>query len=185
MNVTVLRGTGEPPTLLLADIDEGTERLADALRARRYHVVTAPSAGEALRVAVRRPPRYAIIGLKLPDDSGLRLLSDLLALDPAMRVVVFTGYPSIRTAVEASKLGAVNYLAKPASAEQLIAALDQDEGDADAPVGDRPMSMHRVTWEYISHVLQQNNGNVSATARALSIHRRTLQRKLRKRPARA
>ena len=185
MNVTVLRKNGELPTLLVADADEGTERLAAQFATRHYHVELTQTAAEALRIAVRRPPRYAIIGLKLPDDSGLRLLSDLLALDPEMRVVVYTGYPTIRTAVEAIKLGAADYLAKPATADELIAAFDRREGDAGVPIGDRPMSMHRVTWEYISHVLQQNNGNVSATARALSIHRRTLQRKLRKRPARA
>jgi two-component system, response regulator RegA len=185
VNVTVLRKNGELPTLLLADADEATERLAEQFATRRYHVEWAQSASEALRIAVRHPPRYAIIGLKLPDDSGLRLLADLLALDPEMRVVVYTGYPSIRTAVEAIRLGAADYLAKPATADQLIAAFDRREGDASVAIGDRPMSMHRVTWEYISHVLQQNNGNVSATARALAIHRRTLQRKLRKRPARA
>jgi two-component system response regulator RegA len=118
----------------------------------------------------------------LSHGAGLHLVRALLAIDPAMRVVVFTGYPSIETAVEAIKLGAVHYLVKPASADQLIAALHRDQGDPGVPLGDKPLSMHRLAWEYISHVLHENNGNISATARVLAIHRRTLQRKLRKHP---
>jgi two-component system response regulator RegA len=184
-NVTILPIRGDRPRLLLADPDEGCERLALALTARGFHVDWTRSAMETLRLAAEHPTAYAIVELKLPDSSGLRLLTNLLGVNAKMRIVVLTDYPSIRTAIEAIKLGAVYYLAKPATAEQLIVAFHRDEGDADAPLGERPMSINRVTWEYISHVLHQNNGNVSATARALSIDRRTLQRKLRKRPARA
>lgn len=186
MNYAVPSGNGDDRTLLLADSDENLcASLAPALAARGFDVELAHTAERAMRIAARRPPRYAIVALKLPDISGLRLVSDLVALDPGMRIVVLTSYPSIQTAVEAIKLGAVHYLPKPANADQLIAALHHDHGDADVPVGDKPMSMHRIAWEYISHVLHENNGNISATARALAIHRRTLQRKLRKRPVRA
>ena len=186
MNNAVPSGNGDDRTLLLVDSDRSLcESLEPPLAARGFQVQLAYAAEQAMRLARRRPPRYAIVALKLPDLSGLRLVADLLGLDARSRIVVLTGYPSIQTAVEAIKLGAVHYLPKPANADQLVAALHRNRGDADVQIGDKPMSMHRIAWEYISHVLHENNGNVSATARALAIHRRTLQRKLRKRPARA
>ena len=186
MKKAVLSGNGDDKTLLLADSDQNLcESLAPALAARGFDVQVAPTAEQAMLLANRLRFRYAIVALKLPDISGLRLLSDLVALDSGLRIVVLTSYPSIQTAVEAIKLGAVHYLPKPANADQLVAALHRDRGDANVPLGDKPMSMHRIAWEYMSHVLHENNGNISATARALAIHRRTLQRKLRKRPVRA
>jgi two-component system, response regulator RegA len=110
-------------------------------------------------------------------------LSRLLALDPHLRIVVLTGYPSIRTAVEAIKLGATDYLAKPANADKVVSALHRDRGNDSVPLGRKQMSVHRAEWKYISHVLRENIGNISASARALSMDRRTLQRKLRKRPS--
>jgi two-component system response regulator RegA len=174
-------GDGEA-TLLLVDDEPSVQKLAPALAARGLRVETASTVAGAQTLARAHSFRYAITALRLPDASGLHLVRALLAIDPAMRVVVFTGYPSIETAVEAIKLGAVHYLVKPASADQLIAALHRDQGDPGVPLGDKPLSMHRLAWEYISHVLHENNGNISATARVLAIHRRTLQRKLRKHP---
>jgi two-component system response regulator RegA len=177
-----MQSTDGEATLLLVDDEPSVQGLAPALAARGLRVETASTVAGALSLARAHAFRYAITALRLPDASGLQLVRALLAIDPAMRIVVFTGYPSIQTAVEAIKLGAVHYLVKPASPDQLIAALHRDQGDAGVPVGDKPLSMHRLAWEYMSHVLQENNGNISATARVLDIHRRTLQRKLRKRP---
>jgi two-component system, response regulator RegA len=171
------------PGLLLVDYDIALcEVLARALAARGFRVQVAHTAKQASQLVDEDPPRYAVIALKLPDAWGLKLLSAFLALDAHMRIVVLTGYPSIRTAVEAIKLGATEYLAKPASADEVVSALHRDRGDDSVLVGKKPMSVHRAAWEYISHVLHENEGNISATARALSMDRRTLQRKLRKRP---
>jgi two-component system response regulator RegA len=109
----------------------------------------------------------------------------LLALEPATRIVVLTGYASIATAVAAIKLGAVNYLPKPADADQVVAAFAAAGGDALMPVNARPLSVNRLEWEHIQRVLRDNGGNISATARQLGMHRRTLQRKLAKRPVRS
>ena len=169
--------------LLLVDDDTAlSEVLARALAAQGFQVRVARTAKEASRLVDDDPPQYAVIALKLPDASGLKLVSALLAIDPRMRIVVLTAYPSIRTAVEAIKLGAIDYLAKPANADELISALHRDNGNDSVPLGKKPMSVHRAEWEYIIHVLRGNKGNISASARALSMDRRTLQRKLRKRP---
>ena len=111
------------------------------------------------------------------------MIPDLLALDPDTRIVVLTGYASLVTAVEAIKLGAVNYLAKPADADQGLAAFAATGGDPAVPINTRPPSVNRLEWEHIQRVLRDNDGNISATARQLGMHRRTLQRKLAKRPA--
>ena len=176
-------GNGSARSLLLVHEPSVCDALVPALAARGFTVQFANTAASALTVASREPPRYAVVALRLPDVSGLRLIAALLERDATTRIVVLTAYPSIETAVEAIKLGAVHYLVRPVNADRVVAALLRNGGDADAPLHDRPMSVHRFEWEYISHVLQENNGNISATARALSIHRRTLQRKLRKHPA--
>ena len=173
------------PSLLLVDDDIVLcEVLARALTVRGFQVRVAHTAKQASRLVEDDPPQFAVIALKLPDALGLTLLSSLLALDPHMRIVVLAGYPSIRTAVEAIKLGATDYLAKPANADELVSALHHDRGNDSVPIGKKPMSAHRAEWEYISRVLRENDGNISASARALSMDRRTLQRKLRKRPPR-
>ena len=177
--------TADKPSLLLVDNDIALcESLAKAFVARGFVVRVAHTAKEASRLVDVDPPQCAVIALKLADTSGLKLISALLALDPHMRIVVLTAYPSIRTAVEAIKLGATDYLAKPASADEVVAALRRDSGNDSVPIGKKPMSVHRAEWEYINQVLREKDGNISATARALSMDRRTLQRKLRKRPPR-
>ena len=175
---------GRPSLLLVDDDITLCEDLAEALAARGFRVQLARTAEQAARIVNDDPPQHAVIALNLPDDSGLKLVSKFLALDPRTRIVVWTAYPSIRTAVEAIKLGATNYLAKPANADEVVAALGRDRGNDSVPIGKKPMSVHRAEWEYINQVLREKDGNISATARALSMDRRTLQRKLRKRPPR-
>src|SRR5450830_1539355 len=163
----------ELPHLLLVDDDATFTRvMARAMSRRGFRVSTAGSAEEGLSIAQADLPDYAALDLKMDGDSGLVLLPKLLELDPEMRVVILTGYSSIATAVEAIKRGACNYLCKPADA------------DDDTLVPENPMSVDRLQWEHIQRVLTEHEGNISATARALGMHRRTLQRKLQKRPVR-
>jgi len=130
-------------------------------------------------------PGRVILDLNLGGASGLALIPALLAIRPDCRIVVLTGYASIATAVDAIKLGAVQYLAKPVDIEAILAALAGDDGpDLDLPAPDEPLSVDRLEWEHIQRVLNENDGNISGTARALKMHRRTLQRKLAKRPVR-
>ncbi|MFO1423743.1 MAG: response regulator transcription factor [Candidatus Competibacteraceae bacterium] len=178
--------SAECSSLLLVDDDATFCRvLGLALSRRGFAVVTAHGSAEALERARVEPPEYAVVDLNLAGDSGLNLIPDLLALDPTTRIVVLTGYASIATAVEAIKLGAVNYLAKPADADQVLAAFAASGGDSGVPVSARPLSVNRLEWEHIQRVLRDNDGNISATARQLGMHRRTLQRKLAKRPVRS
>lgn len=173
------------PTLLLVDDDETFCRvLAGALESRGFAVRTAYDVPQGLALAEAEPPEYAVVDLKMPGPSGLELVERLHALDPHTRIVVLTGYASIATAVEAIKLGAVQYLAKPADADQVVAAFEKLEGDAHAPVEARPLSVARLEWEHIQKILLECGGNISETARRLGMHRRTLQRKLAKRPVR-
>lgn len=175
----------ERANLLLVDDDAALcEALARALEARGFHVRIAHNAEAASREARANPPEYAVVDLSLPGGSGLPLVPELMALDPNTRVVVFTGYGSIATAVEAIKLGATHYLTKPANADEIVRALFRDAGDASLQPPGKPMSVDRLEWEHISRVLADCNGNISQAARALSMHRRTLQRKLAKRPIR-
>ena len=185
MDARVHDRNDQPALLLVDDDDVYATVLAAAFARRGFDVRVARSVGEAIIVATCSPPQYAVVDLKLPDGSGLKVVSRLLALDPHTRIVVLTGHGSIPSAVEAIKLGATYYLTKPATADDLVAAFGRDGGDDDLPVSDKPMSVSRVEWEHIHHVLRENDGNVSATARALSMHRRTLQRKLAKHPARS
>lgn len=159
--------------------------LARALTKRGFDVEIAAGVGEAQRKLATSTPDYAVVDLKMPDGSGLVLVKELKRRNPAARIVVLTGFASVATAVEAIKLGAVHYLPKPADADEVVAAFGRSRGDIDTQVSARPLSVERLEWEHIQKVLAENEGNVSATARALNMHRRTLQRKLTKRPARA
>lgn len=173
------------PSLLLVDDDEVfRDVLARALSRRGYAVSTADCVEAALAMVGDNPPEFAVVDLKMPGDSGLVLIKSLIDLDPNTRIVMLTGYASIATAVEAIKLGAIHYLVKPADADQILVALGRSEGDVEVPVADAPLSVNRLEWEHIQRVLVQHEGNISATARALKMHRRTLQRKLEKRPMR-
>jgi len=170
--------------LLFVDDDHALcDVMSRALTGRGFEVTVAHNHDGAVRAIDGDPPEYAVVDLKLPDQSGLKLVERLKAADPHTRVVVLTGHGSIPTAVEAIKLGATYYLVKPVDADTVVAAFGRANGDANLPVEDKPMTVERVEWEHIQRVLHDHDGNISATARALSMHRRTLQRKLHKRPA--
>jgi two-component system, response regulator RegA len=171
------------PALLLVDDDVALcSALQRALSRRGFDVAAAHSAAEAWEQTQQRLPEYAVIDLKMPGDSGLTLVPRLKALSPAMHIVVLTGYASVATAVEAIKLGATHYLAKPVDADQVVAAFGRAAGDPQHPVAEQRLSVERLEWEHIQRALSENGGNISATARSLNMHRRTLQRKLSKRP---
>ncbi|MCC7517147.1 MAG: response regulator [Pseudomonadales bacterium] len=125
---------------------------------------------------------HAILDLKLAHESSLPLIPALLALNPQMQILILTGYASIQTAVQAVKLGAINYLCKPADTDAILQALCNPAADELAPVAENPLSVDRLEWEHIQKVLADHEQNISATARALGMHRRTLQRKLAKKP---
>jgi two-component system response regulator RegA len=161
--------------------------LAAALARRGYVAHVAHDAAAALATAQSQQPGAAIVDLKLGADDGLALIEPLRRAHPRMRIVVLTGYASIATAVKAIKLGADDYLAKPVTASAVAAVLERGApapGAAAASETLEPMSPRRLEWEHIQRVLAENGGNISATARTLHMHRRTLQRKLAKRPAR-
>ena len=156
--------------------------LARSLTRRGYAVRHAANPDAALGEVAAAVPPHIILDLNLAGESGLRLLPALLARAPQARILVLTGYASIATAVEAVKLGAVNYLAKPAGVDDILNALGQVAANPEQDVTAQPMSLKRVSWEHLQRVLAEHDGNVSATARALNMHRRTLQRMLAKRP---
>jgi two-component system, response regulator RegA len=175
---------GADPSLLIVDDDEPfLKRLARAMEKRGFAVETAESVAEGRAMALRKPPAYAVIDLRLADGNGLDVVEAVREKRPDARVIVLTGYGAIATAVAAVKLGATDYLSKPADANQITAALLVDAGDLPPPP-DNPMSADRVRWEHIQRIYEQCDRNVSETARRLSMHRRTLQRILAKRSPR-
>jgi len=169
--------------LLLADDDEVfASVLARALSKRGFEVEVVHNVEAGIARCKDWWPDYAVIDLNMPGASGLALVEHICSQDEEIRVLVLTGYASIATAVEAIKLGAIHYLAKPADADEIVAGLHKIKGDAEVPVGESPMSVKRLEWEHIQKVLAEVDGNVSEAARRLNMHRRTLQRKLQKRP---
>lgn len=168
--------------LVIDDDPAFSAMLSRALARRGCDTRVANDADTALAVLTEWTPDRAILDLKLEHESGLTLLPRLKALQPDLDVVILTGYSSIATAVEAIKLGASNYLCKPAGIEEILGAFGA-EGKTPVPQpAATPPSVERLQWEHIQRVLQEHGGNISATARALGMHRRTLQRKLTKRP---
>lgn len=171
--------------LLIVEDDAGFARtLKRSFERRSYEVVIAASLDEIRQGLEERTPGYAVVDLKLGGASGLACVEALHAHDPEMLIVVLTGFASIATAVEAIKRGATNYLCKPADADDVLTALLSQHADLESLVPENPMSVDRLQWEHIQRVLAEHDGNISATARALGMHRRTLQRKLQKRPVR-
>jgi two-component system, response regulator RegA len=168
--------------LLQDDDADFLEVLARALSKRGFALEAAREYDEALAFIEKREYDYAVVDLKMPGGSGLALVERLKQRNPAARIVVLTGFASVATAVEAIKLGAIHYLPKPADADEIVAAFGRDQGDTGAPVKAQPLSVDRLEWEHIQKVLAENDGNISATAPALNMHRRTLQRKLWKKP---
>jgi len=172
-----------PPdnTLLIVDDDRAfLQRLARAMEARGFEVDAAASVEEGLGMLKRRPPAFAVVDMRLDDGNGIDVIATLKELRPDSRAVVLTGYGNIATAVTAVKIGAVDYLAKPADADDVYNALVASADDK-APPPENPMSADRVRWEHIQRVYELCNRNVSETARRLNMHRRTLQRILAKR----
>lgn len=171
--------------LIVEDDVDFAAALARAMKKRGVEVALAHDASEAQAVAASFAPSHAVVDLKLPGESGLKVIEQLAARKPAPAIIVLTGYASIATAVEAVRLGARHYLAKPANADEILAALLRDEPNAALEVSPEPLTVARMEWEHIQKVLNAHDGNISATARALKMHRRTLQRKLDKRPPKA
>jgi two-component system response regulator RegA len=172
---------GEDRSLLLADDDKPfLTRLARAMEARGFAVATADSVASALVSVRANPPAYAVLDMRLGDGNGLDIVDALRSRRPDAKMVILTGYGNIATAVTAVKLGAVDYLAKPADADDVFAALTATANDKPTPP-ENPMSADRVRWEHIQRVYEACERNVSETARRLNMHRRTLQRILAKR----
>jgi len=170
--------------LIIDDDETFNAVLGRALGRRGHRAFGACSVDEALALAKAHSPGCIVLDLNLAGASGLALIRPLLDILPQARIVVLTGYASIATAVDAIKLGATQYLAKPVDVDAILAAFTEDEVQAEEvlPEAMRPMSVDRLEWEHIQRVLREHDGNISATARALNMHRRTLQRKLAKRP---
>lgn len=168
-------------TILVVDDDERfRERLVRAFRERGLIATGAANVDEAISLASAESPELAVVDLRMPGRSGLDLVRELKAIDETTQVLVLTGYGSIATAVEAMRLGACNYLTKPADADEILAAFVRKPGEA-APAPSVP-SLARAEWEHINRVLADCGGNVSQAARLLGIHRRSLQRKLARYP---
>lgn len=159
------------------------DALAKGFSQRHYEVTTAYSLSEAMSYIESMPAiEYAVIDLNIHGESGLALVQAIKKRMPETATVVLTGYSSISTSVDAIKLGATNYLCKPATVSEIIDAFEHIEGNMEIPIQEKPLSVERLEWEYIQKTLKGNGGNVSKTARELGMHRRTLQRKLQKKP---
>ena len=175
----------DKPRLLLVDDDETfCNVLKSALEKRNYEVLVATNVADGIALAEQNLPEYAVIDLRIGYESGLELVKKLISLDDNTACVMLTGFASIATAVEAIKLGAIHYLTKPANADEIVNALHKNEGDSSVMISENPLSVKRLEWEHLQKVLMQYDGNISAAARALNMHRRTLQRKLEKKPVR-
>ena len=173
-------GLGDRSLLIVEDDKLFVARLARAMEARGFKVVTAESVADGLLQVEQNPPAYAVVDMRLGDGNGLDVISALKRRRADARGIVLTGYGNIATAVNAVKLGAVDYLAKPADADDVINALLAVDGKKAEPP-EHPMSADRVRWEHIQRIYELCGRNVSETARRLNMHRRTLQRILAKR----
>ena len=171
----------ERSVLVVDDDDVFRTRLGKAFRDRGFDVRLAHDALEAQRLAQQDSPEFAVVDLRMPGASGLEVVRELHAIDPATVIVMLTGYGSIATAVEAVRAGAVHYLSKPVDVDQILAAF---EGKTNASSSLEVPSLARVEWEHIQRMLSDCEGNISQAARLLGLHRRSLQRKLSKDPVR-
>jgi two-component system response regulator RegA len=168
--------------LLVDDDDIFCQVMQRALIRRGFDVDTFQTAEAAINAIKTMQYTKAIVDLKIAQDSGLTVIKTLKTINPDINIIMLTGYSSISTAVEAIKLGALNYLCKPVEIDEILLAFSQNLSQEEIPVSNTPTSLERLEWEHIQKVLQDNEGNISATARILGMHRRTLQRKLQKRP---
>ncbi|HWX48013.1 MAG TPA: response regulator transcription factor [Roseomonas sp.] len=173
-----------PPDRLLLIVEDDvnlSRTLRRSFERRGYEVMVAARPEEMEALLQERTPHYAVVDLKLEGASGLSCVQALHAHDPEMLIVVLTGFASIATAVEAIKLGACHYLAKPSNTDDIEAAFGKAQGDVDTPLSQRPTSIKTLEWERIHQTLAETGFNVSESARRLGLHRRTLARKLEKR----
>ncbi|MEM8787050.1 MAG: ActR/PrrA/RegA family redox response regulator transcription factor [Pseudomonadota bacterium] len=184
MSERVLKEIGEDNSLLLLDDDEPfLRRLTRAMEKRGFEPTAVQTVREGKQIVATSPPAYAVVDLRLEDGNGLDVVETLRARRPDSRIVVLTGYGAIATAVAAVKIGATDYISKPADANEITQALLAEEDDKPPPP-ENPMSADRVRWEHIQRVYELCDRNVSETARRLNMHRRTLQRILAKRSPR-
>lgn len=156
--------------------------LARALARRGYSVTCCHNIAQAEATCQQQTFAKAVVDLKIAQESGLKLLSCLKSINPALKIVMLTGYSSVSTAVEAIKLGAINYVCKPIEVADLLKAFEDEPPQTDEAADFAPPSLDRIEWEHIQKILLEHQGNISAAARAMGMHRRTLQRKLNKRP---
>jgi len=169
--------------VLIIDDDEVLRySLNRALSRHGYQVREAESLAQTQAVLKQHKINWVVLDLRLGDESGLQLAQWILNHDSAISIVIITGYASVSTAVEAIKLGVKDYLIKPVSVEEIINALKKGHADANKPIKRQPLSTKRLEWEHIQKVLLECDGNISHAAKALKMHRRTLQRKLQKKP---
>ena len=188
MNIAVadakpLADLTERSLLIVEDDKSFLQRLARAMESRGFEVTTAESVSDGLLQVERTAPAFAVIDMRLGDGTGLDVISALKQRRPEARAIILTGYGNIATAVTAVKLGAIDYLSKPADADEIYAALMQQKDERAEPL-ENPMSADRMRWEHIQRVYELCDRNVSETARRLNMHRRTLQRILAKRAPR-
>lgn len=171
--------------LIIDDEEHFAQVLSRSLNRNGYETLYALSHITAIELTKQQAFDWISLDLRLGQESGLTLISEIKELQPQARIVILTGFASIPTAVEAIKLGAFNYLHKPATVKELINAFEDGSNDSELTIEENPMSIERLEWEHIHRVLHENNNNISSTARALGMHRRTLQRKLQKHPVRS
>lgn len=169
-----------PRVLIVEDDTVFLENLNRSFTKRGYEVAMASNTVEAIEIAQKFSPEFAVVDLRMPGPSGLECVQELVALNPTTHIVVLTGFASITTAVEAIKLGACHYLPKPANTEDIIAAFNNIGGKVNVDISPNKTSLKNIEWEKIHQTLVETNFNVSETARRLGMHRRTLARKLEK-----
>lgn len=172
-------------SLLIVDDDEiFCQVLANALENRGYKTKQAYNYMQTQKIIQEWQPQFAVVDLRIGNDSGLKVCQMLLEIIPEINIVILTGYASIATAVEAIKLGVIQYLTKPTDVDTILKALMQEKPDLDIEIPSKPLPVKRLEWEHLQNVLAENNGNISKAAEQLNMHRRTLQRKLKKKPVR-
>ncbi len=168
--------------LILDDDQTFATTLARSFKRRGYTSFAANKIDDAKGIVINNSIDYAVVDLKIDQESGLQFLASLKEHSPQTKALILTGYSSISTTVEAMKLGSVNYLCKPVTTDVIIKALGEEDANPNIPLDNSPPSVGRLEWEHIQRVLNEHDGNITATANALGMHRRTLQRKLQKRP---
>ncbi len=172
-------------SLLIIDDDETfCAVLASALENRGFKTKQAHDFKQSQNIIQQWQAKYAVVDLRIGKDSGLKVCQMLLEKQPGIHIVILTGFASIATAVEAIKLGVVQYLTKPTDVDTILKALGQKKADAEIQIPSKPLPVKRLEWEHLQKVLAENDGNITKAAEQLGMHRRTLQRKLQKKPVR-